>query len=307
MLSISRLKYHIVDVFAQEKFTGNQVVVVECDHRLSVEHMQRIACEMNFPETSFIYTEVQNNGGYDVRIFTPTREVSFSGHPTLGTAFVINHFLNPGIQKEIRLNLTSGTVVINAENLGGKNSNDIISKSKPILTSGQKKPEFGHIFEPVLLSRVLGLDMEEMDQSSPIQAVTIGIGFVIVPVKSLKILKRVKINIERYNWLISRTDAKSILVFCRETENPMNHVHVRVFSDFYGIPEDTATGSGNGALAAYLAKYQCFGSSSVNIRVEQGYEVGRPSLILAQATVEGEDIEVSIGGRVVLIAQGEIL
>ena len=307
MFKISRLKFHIVDVFAQQKFTGNQVVVVECDHRLSDEEMQRIAREMNFPETSFVYTEIQNNGGYDVRIFTPTREVSFSGHPTLGTAFVINHFLTPGVQKEIRLNIATGSVLINAENLGGKDSSSIISKSKPILTSGQKKPEFGHVFEPVLLSRVLNLDMDEIEQSYPIQAVTIGIGFIIVPIKSLKVLKRVKINLERYNWLISRTDAKSILVYCCETENPMNQVHVRVFADYYGLPEDTATGSGNGALAAYLAKYECFGSNHVDIRVEQGYEIGRPSLILAKATIEGEKIDVSIGGRIVLVAQGEIL
>ena len=305
---MSHLKFHLVDVFAgHQRFTGNQVVVVECDHRLADDEMQRIAREMNFPETSFVFTEVQKNGGYDVRIFTPAREVFFSGHPTLGTAFIINRFLSPGIQNDIRLNLPTGTIVINASSLGGNDSTNIISKNKPILFSGQKNPEFGHIFEPVLLSRVLNINVDEIDPTYPIQAVTIGIGFVIVPVKNLKILKQVSINLERYYWLISRTEAKIILVYCCETEEPENDVHVRVFADSYGLPEDFATGTGNGALAAYLAKYKCFGSNHVDIRVEQGHGLGRPSLILAQATVDGDTTDVSIGGKIVLVAQGEIL
>lgn len=101
---MSNLKYYIVDVFAQERFTGNQVAVVVVESPLDEEIMLKIAQEMNFRETSFISSEPNTEGHYDVRIFTPKKEVAFSGHPTLGTAFVVNHFLSFGAKSKFHYN-----------------------------------------------------------------------------------------------------------------------------------------------------------------------------------------------------------
>jgi trans-2,3-dihydro-3-hydroxyanthranilate isomerase len=299
------LKYYIVDVFAQERFTGNPVAIVECNQELSDEKMLQIARELNAPETTFV-NPVPQDGCYKIRMFTPTREVMFSGHPTLGAAFIINHFFASSPKKQVKLSLKSSEVLIDSPTLEDGAKNTIISKHKPILFSGQKSPEFDRKFDPVLISRIVGVDVEDFDDRYPIQAVTVGLGFVIVPIKTLHTLKRIRINQERYSWFCAKSEAKLILAFTPETVDSENHLHVRVFSDFYGIPEDPATGSGNGALVAYLSKYNFFDSPEIDVRIEQGYEIGRPSLILAKAVPRGEEIDVTIGGRVILVAQGEI-
>jgi len=305
---MSHMKFFIVDVFATRKYTGNQVAVIECDGPLEVELMQRIACELSLPEVSFVQNQPNSDGSYDVRIFTPEREVSFSGHPTLGTAFIINNFLIPKKKDEILVNLPSGQVSIGISKIENTGDSNFISKNKTCLISPQKNPEFGRIYEPVLLSKILGLSPQDFQKDFPIQEVTIGLPVILVPLKSLEILKQIKVNLERYNWLIQRTQAKLILVFCSETEHPENNLHVRVFADYYGIPEDAATGSSNGGLAAYLAKYKYFDKELVDVRIEQGYEIERPSLILAKAQVMSDGvIDVSIGGLVNLVVEGKLL
>ncbi len=302
------MKFFIVDVFATKKYTGNQVAVIECDQPLEVELMQRIALELSLPEVSFVQNQPNKDGSYNVRIFTPEREVSFSGHPTLGTAFIINNFLISKKKDEILLNLPSGQVNIEISQLEKKRDSNFISKNKPCLLSKQKNPEFGRIYEPVLLSKILGLSPQDFDKNFPIQEITIGLPVILVPLKNLEILKQIKVNLERYNWLIQRSQAKLILVFCSQTEQSENNLHVRVFADYYGIPEDAATGSSNGGLAAYLAKYKYFGQDHVDVRIEQGYEINRPSLILAKAQVKSDGvIDVSIGGLVNLVVEGTIL
>ena len=106
--------------------------------------------------------------------------------------------------------------------------------------------------------------------------------------------------------MIEGMEAKSILIFSPETVGSENDLNVRVFADFYGVPEDPATGSANGCLAGYLVKHRYFGASRVNVRVEQGYEIGRPSLLLLNAEERAGAIDVSVGGRVIFVARGEL-
>lgn len=303
---MTSLKYFIVDVFAQERFTGNPAAVVVVEELLDETIMLKIAQEMNFRETTFVSSEPNESGHYDLRIFTPQKEVAFSGHPTLGTAFVINHYLSYGEKTDISLQLKSGTTSVKCTTIK-KDGSEFISKKKTVLISDQKQPEFGHEFEPVLLSRVLGIEPADIDSRFPIQEVFSGLGFIIVPIKSLKILKNIRINPERYNWLVQKAESKILLAFCAETENPQHNIHTRVFADYYNIPEDAASGSGSGCLAAYVVKNNYFGKSEVELMVEQGYEIGRPSLIIAKASLKDDMIDVNIGGRVILSAKGEII
>ncbi len=149
--------------------------------------------------------------------------------------------------------------------------------------------------------------MEDIDLRFPIQEVSTGLSFFIVPLKDIAALKKAKTNTEKYFGLIKHTEAKGILVFCPEAHEAGNDISVRVFVDYYGIPEDPATGSANGCLAGYLTRHRYFGQDGINIRAEQGYEIGRPSLILLRAEKRGDGIEVFVGGSAVIVARGELL
>ncbi|MFX1568913.1 MAG: PhzF family phenazine biosynthesis protein [Promethearchaeota archaeon] len=289
-----KCKFYILDVFAERKFEGNQLAVFLCNEVLFEAEMQKIAKEMNYSETTFI-TSKEN---YDVRIFTPEVELPFAGHPTIGTAFVIQQELIKSNVKTLLLNLKIGPIPVLFKYKSGK---------PDIIWMEQNAPTFSRFFDKELISEILNLNASEIDDRFPIQEVSTGGPFIIVPLKTLDALKRAKVDVDKCFNLMENTDAKSILIFCPQVRNKGNDLSVRVFAHYYGIPEDPATGSGNGCLAAYLVKHQYFIKNSINIRVEQGYEVGRPSLLYLKAEeIEDGVISVSVGGKVILTATGEL-
>lgn len=176
-----------------------------------------------------------------------------------------------------------------------------------VLWMKQFAPSFGRLLDIKSSARVLSLDEDDFDGRFPVSTVSTGFPFIIVPLKSLDSLKRVRLDRNEYFSWIKNEWAKAVLVFCPETNNRLNDLSVRVFAEYYGIPEDPATGSANGCLAAYLVKHRYFGGKSINIRVEQGYEMGRPSLIFLKAEDNQGEVNVSVGGTVVEIAKGELL
>jgi trans-2,3-dihydro-3-hydroxyanthranilate isomerase len=258
---------------------------------------QNIAREMNFSETTFILSDKKENNGYNVRIFTPTQEVPFAGHPTVGTAFIIQREIIGKPVKELILNLKVGQIPVAID----------YEKGVPaILWMHQVAPVFGETFESKVISQVLSIEENEIDNSYPIQDVSTGMHFVVVPLKSIESLKKARIQREKYFNLIMDKEAKGILVFSPEAHEKGNNMSVRVFVDYYGIPEDPATGSGNGCLAAYLVKHRYYERGDINIRVEQGYEIGRPSLLLLRALDLVEKIDVYVGGKVIMVSKGEL-
>jgi len=286
--------YYIVDVFAERRYEGNQLAVFICQESLTDSEMQRIAKEMNYSETTFI-TSFEN---YTVRIFTPETELPFAGHPTLGTAFVIQQEFIKGKVTTIPLNLKIGQIPVLFKYKG-----DYVSE----IWMEQKEPTFHGFFAPDLIAEVLNLKENDIDKRFRIQEVSTGVPTIITPLKSLNALKRAKINIDKYYDLIENTKAKSILIFCPETYDKNNDLNVRFFADFYGVPEDPATGSGNGCLAAYLVKQDYFNKRNIDIRVEQGYEIGRPSLLLLRAEEKESKYYVSVGGKAIIVAKGELV
>jgi len=287
-----KCKFYIVDVFAERKYEGNQLAVFLAEDTFSDTEMQKIAREMNFSETTFI-TSIKD---YTVRIFTPEVELPFAGHPTIGTAYVIQREIVKSNIKTLLLNLKIGQIPV----LFKYKSGDVEE-----IWMEQNIPAFGKFFDPELIANTLYLKEEDIDIRFPIQEVSTGLPFIIVPLKNLDALKRARVERERFFDFVENTSAKSILIFCPEARNKGNHLSVRVFTEVPGF-EDPATGSGNGCLAAYLVNRQYFGKNSVDIRVEQGYEVGRPSLLLLKAEeIEGK-ISVSVGGKAFIIAKGEL-
>ena len=294
------LTLHIVDVFAEEKYAGNQLAVVEDGRQLSSIEMQKIAKEMHFSETSFILSDKKRQGGYDVRIFTPETELPFAGHPTLGTAYIILREIIKKPVEKIVLNLKVGPITV-TPTYNAQGQLDIVWMK-------QKQPTFGQTFEAEVIAPVLNLDVADIETAFPIQEVSTGVPDIIVPLKTLSAVKRARIDKDKYNKLIENIESKSIFIFSPETYHRQNHLNARMFADYYGVPEDPATGSANGCLAAYLVKHRYFGQDQINIRVEQGYEIGRPSLLLLKAKQgKGEMIDVNVGGRVQPIAKGELL
>lgn len=291
---MSKLPFYIVDVFAEQKYAGNQLAVFRQSAGLSTEEMQAIAREMHYSETTFILSDEQKNGGFDVRIFTPKEEVPFAGHPTLGTACVIRSQILSDKADQVILNLKVGPIPVTFSPDG-------------YAWMRQIEPLFGPQHTPDLLAPVLGLKSTDIDERFPIQEVSTGLPFFIVPLKTITALKTAKVNREKYFDLVSTTEAKGILIFSPETHETQNDLSVRVFVDYFGVPEDPATGSGNGCLAGYLVKQRYFGTDCIDIRVEQGYEIDRPSLLLLKASDQDGKISINVGGKSILIAHGKFL
>ncbi|MFM9264419.1 PhzF family phenazine biosynthesis protein [Tychonema sp. BBK16] len=294
------MNFYIVDVFAESKYAGNQLAVF-CGAgvaELSDTQMLMIAREINYSETTFIPSNQPENGGYDVRIFTPKKELPFAGHPTLGTAFVLQQEIINKPVEQVILNLAVGQIPVtfNYQN-----------EAADILWMRQKSPAFGQVLSAKTLSSVLNLEPGEIDANFPIQEVSTGVPFIIVPLKTLASLKKAKVNLDKYFELIETTEAKEILIFCPETYSDVNDLSVRVFAPSLGIPEDPATGSANGCLAGYLVNYAYFGKDAIDVKVEQGYEIDRPSLLLLKSQKKDGQIEVLVGGKVVMVAKGEFV
>ena len=289
--------FHIVDVFAEEKYAGNQLAVFRNVETLPDAEMQKIAREMNFSETTFILSDRQRDGGYDVRIFTPGEEVPFAGHPTLGTACVIGREIIKKPVDRINLNLKVGQIPVTFGEDG----------EREILWMKQRTPDFGPTVEAEEMAGILGLNPEQIDTRFPVQEVSTGLWFVIVPLVGLEAVQRARVARDAYFDFIRDRRAKGILVFCPETYDRRNDLNVRVFVPYYGIEEDPATGSGNGCLAGYLVEHRYFDAGPIDLRAEQGCEIGRPSLIHHRAREEADGIDVHIGGKVVAVAKGQWL
>jgi trans-2,3-dihydro-3-hydroxyanthranilate isomerase len=292
-LNLAKCKFYIVDVFAEKKYEGNQLAVFLAEDTFSDTEMQKIAKEMNFSETTFI-TSIKD---LNVRIFTPDVELPFAGHPTLGTAVVFQKEIIKSNIKTLLLNLKIGQIPVLFKYKSGEVEE---------IWMEQNIPAFGKFFDPELIANTLFLNEEDIDIRFPIQEVSTGLPHIIVPLKNLDALRRARIETEKFFDFVENTSAKSILIFCPEARKKGNHLSVRVFTEVPGF-EDPATGSGNGCLAAYLANHQYFGENSVDIRVEQGYEIGRPSLLLLKAEEIDGKVSVSVGGKAFIIASGEFI
>lgn len=291
-------RLHIVDVFAQEKYAGNQLAVFHETDPMTTEQMQQLAEEMNYSESTFIRSSEQRDNGYDVRIFTPTEELQFAGHPTLGTAFVLREFVQDDSPNELKLNLGVGEIPVTVEQ---------DEPNEEIFWMQQVSPSFTDTVDHALAARVLNLEESDIDSRYPVQLISTGLPTIIVPLRSLDAVQRAETNHEPYyNDLIKSYGNLNILLFAPETYDG-HDLNARVFADCLGVPEDPATGSSNGCLAAYLVEHDYFDANSIGIEVEQGYEMNRPSLLQLEAERTNDGIDIFVGGRVIPVVEGNLL
>jgi trans-2,3-dihydro-3-hydroxyanthranilate isomerase len=287
-------QFYLVDVFAEGKLQGNQLAVYFADEALSGEMMQRLALEMNLSETTFVTAQDTVNRVFKVRIFTTGSELPFAGHPTLGTAYVIQQIVLKAQVPELTLDLKAGKIPVRFNYLNGK---------PDVIWMKQLNPQFGHVYDPKEHAEVLGVKLEDIDTRYPIQDVSTGVWFTMVPIKTRGALVAIRASAKLSDHS-KNPNARTPFVFCTEPVDPMNQLKVRLIGVGH---EDPATGSANGCLAGYLVKYRVLGSDRIDVRVEQGAEVNRPSILYLKAEKKGDEIDVNVGGKVYFVARGELI
>ncbi len=285
------------DVFSDSPFGGNPVVVITDASEMTTDDMLAIARGMNFAETGFVLPATTSEANWRLRAFTPVTEVPFSGHLTLGAAYVLMTEAEAPPPRVV-VETDVGYLPVDADVEDG-------SINRVVVT--ERAPRFGKIVTAVEdLADALGLAVGHIgaDGLAP-QIVDAGLPTLMIPIASREDVGHVTPS--ALDTLCARVGASVVNVFTRETLKPEHTAYVRVFAPLLGVPEDPATGSANAALAAYLVHHGAVPASpSARVSAEQGYTVGRPSLIVVDVRARGDDLELRVGGRVARAAEGVI-
>jgi trans-2,3-dihydro-3-hydroxyanthranilate isomerase len=290
--------YVVVDVFAERPLEGNPLAIFTDARGLSSEEMQGLARETNLSETTFILPrdpDTERERGVRVRIFTVQEELQFAGHPTLGTAAWLyqNHPALWG-SEEIVLDLPVGPIPVRFRE-------PLASEVGVFGTMKQNDPVFGEVHARVELAAALGLSIDDLDPDLPVQTVSTGMAFCIVPLRSIEVAARLQIPQRSALAYLERRDAKFFHCITRADVGTGADWHARM--QFYN-GEDPATGSASGCTIAYLVRYG-LATNGQEIVFEQGVEMLRPSRIYTSATIEdGLLSKVFVGGRTIPVASG---
>jgi trans-2,3-dihydro-3-hydroxyanthranilate isomerase len=292
-------RFYIVDVFAERPYAGNQLAVVVGADDLSDVTMQELAAETNYSETTFVMSAREHDDGYRVRIFTPAREIAFAGHPILGTAWVVRHYVAPDASGPVRLRLDVGEVPVTFESSPDKGEVAWF-RAPPVVSGATCAPE--------RIASAVGVSPDDIETKAPVQQFSAGsTSAVIVPLRSLNALKRSRLDLLTFSPLADEGWPPLIYLFCRQTHHSENDLCARFFFEARGVREDPATGNGAAFLGTYLLEHGLFSGSILDLRIEQGYEVRRPSLVMLRARVVGSSRVVYVGGHVIPTVQGELL
>lgn len=291
-------KFHIVDVFSNTPFGGNQLAVVPEAAGLSSAMMQDIAREFNFSETTFVTRVLSEEDSFDVRIFTPRSELAFAGHPTIGTACVL---VNAGYTRAAqphRLTLREGVgpIAVDVERRDGTfHATMTLSGKLEQPTDGT--PSLEH------LASILSVSNEDVAQSF---CASLGLPFCFVQLGSRDAVDRARIKKELWSDHMSGAAAPHLFLFAGELRDRAE-LYARMFAPALGIDEDPATGSACAALVAAVADRTLSCDGSIRLRVKQGVLMGRPSDIEASAQkTSGMPARISVGGATAFVASGTL-
>jgi trans-2,3-dihydro-3-hydroxyanthranilate isomerase len=298
------VRYYTADVFTAVPFGGNPLAVLPDARGLTAEQMLAITREFNYAESTFVFPPDDPRHTRRVRIFTPGGEVPFAGHPTVGTAFVlamIGEIPLTGDATRIVFEEGVGPVPVKISSSGGTPTHCQLSVAK--------LPE---VFPPLpgrdVLAPMLSLDADDiLDGVFHPQAVSCGLPFSFVPVRTRAAVGRARIRLDLWERDLAHTEHNMVMVFALDPEDPTHDVRARMFGPGFGVPEDPATGSACAALGGYLAARSPVRDGALRWVVEQGYEMGRPSLLEVEADrAEGATTAIRVGGASVLMMSGSI-
>jgi trans-2,3-dihydro-3-hydroxyanthranilate isomerase len=299
------LKYCTLDVFTDHAFGGNQLAVFVDVPELPTDFMQNIAREFNLSETVFIVRARDARAKRRLRIFTPARELPFAGHPTIGAAYVLVEEGLAGVtgsSGSFVLEEEVGLVPINVKRQG--------DGAWFVQLTAAKLPEEGppppSVAEVAQLLNVGSSDILHGADSA--QFFSCGVPFLFVPLRDRAVLGRVKVDLGAVNKLQARAGASQIFAFSYDPERAGSDIRARMFAPYFGITEDSATGSAAAAFAGYLARRASPKDGTLKWTIEQGFEMGRPSIIHLEADVaKGAVTAVRVGGTVIRMSEGALV
>lgn len=291
----SLLKAYVVNAFTHDNKGGNKAgVVIDADN-LTEDKMLSIAKKLNFSETAFVLSSKDPSYDYEVRFFTPATEVDLCGHATIGTFYTLGAlgYIKPSeIPVKLKQKTLAGILEVEIHFQGDKVNQVLMTQASP------KFYPFSASLEE--LAEILSISPSEIgidEMDAPPMIVSTGLKDIILPVKSLKVLKSINPNFQLLKNYISKTTALGIHVFTLDTENKENSAATRNFAPNVDIYEESATGTSNGALCAYLMKYNLLPyEETLSITCEQGYYMNNPSSISCTGKVTKEGFLIKVGG-----------
>jgi trans-2,3-dihydro-3-hydroxyanthranilate isomerase len=297
-------RFHTLDVFTSHRFGGNPLAVLPDAKGLDTAAMQRIAREFNLSETTFVLPPHDPANTADIRIFTPMAELPFAGHPTVGTAVLLAELAEPGngaFEREVRLEEKVGLlrVVVRRDAQGatfGQFSNAVLPK-----------PD-GAAPDAAAIAAALSLSDVDIGGAGHAPAcVNAGNTFLFVPVANLDAVGRAALDMAGWRAIAEGRGWVGAFIYCKGGISAQAQFHGRMLSTGFGVPEDPATGSAAATFPGQVAACETLGDGTHKWFVEQGYEMGRPSLIELSLEVEGGRLgTVRIGGHAVRVAEGRI-
>ncbi len=282
------LPFYIVDVFTEKKYAGNQLAVFLDAHSLSTEQMQLIAREINFAESTFITKLDGQKCSATIRIFTPEHEMQFAGHPIIGTSWVLMHKVFENKPDKITISVPVGEIPV-------RQVGDLVW-----LQAAQ--PQFLDTFSKEDFTTFSNLSSTDFEDTFPIQEVTTGSAFVIVPLKNINVLERLIIDKDKMNnWMQAncKTSHRALYFYCLEDTKLSSRM---LCVENNQLIEDAATGSASTCLQAFLLKYH---APDIQITNHQGEYIYRPSQIYFDGKLTNNDFDINIGGKSQFIAKGE--
>lgn len=303
--------FYTVDVFTEKIFGGNPLVVFPNAQGLNEKQMQQIAQEFNISETVFVFPPQQVGNDRYLRIFTPKTEIPFAGHPTIGTAYLLTIIKEiPLLDETIFINFEEGvgTITVTVKSQGANALYCEMTVTQP----PSYEPSFASTED---LAQMLSLQPSELLSGEHCQAVSCGLPFLFIPLTSVSALQKAQLNLQIWENLLGDKIANNVYIFTHSPELtediltlPQTHLwRSRMFAPALGIKEDPATGSAASAFAAYLGMRNSQSSGTFRWIIEQGFEMGRPSLLQVEATKENHQMmEIKVGGYSVLVSEGRM-
>jgi trans-2,3-dihydro-3-hydroxyanthranilate isomerase len=296
-----RRRFVTLDVFTDKRFAGNPLAVVLEPDGLDTAAMQGIAREFNLSETVFVQPPENVSHRAKLRIFTPANELPFAGHPTVGTAVLLGRLDGGAQPREFVLELGIGPVRCQVTPKGADSGRAVFDLSK-------LPQDIGAPADDAAIAAALSVDVADIgfDGIRPARW-SAGAPYSLVPLRDLAAVGRCSVNPVAWKKAFGFDVHAAAYVFCRETAQPGHAFHTRMFAPSAGISEDPATGSAAAAIAGYIAKFDKFSDGNHPLMIEQGFEMGRPSLIELTLKISGGKLTgASIGGGAVVVSEGAI-
>lgn len=301
---MSKYRFVTADVFTNAPFGGNQLAVFPDARGIPEHRLADVTREFNFSETTFVYPPENPEHTKRVRIFTPGAELPFAGHPTVGTAHVlaaIGEIPLTGDTTEIVFEEGVGPIRVSIRGKGGV---PVFAQ----LTAAQLPHGGPSTPARAVLAAALGLELTDLlDGAWEPQSLSCGVPYTFVAVRDVATVAKARLRTDLWEATLRGSWGAELFVFALGGERPGSNVHARMFAPGLNVPEDPATGSAAAALAGYLAARDPRRDRLLSWRVEQGFEMGRPSIMEVEADVRaGEVTAVRVGGASVLMTEGQM-